>query len=777
MGRPKSGPVRLPVGTSADAERARSLARIAFESIWERDLRSGDFSWVTGLGMFGYRDDEVADEYSFWQERVHPDDRRRVLETITAMLSRDSSVSSSEFRFRRRDGSWAFVTARATIERDPQGRPIRALCAMMDASHARDLLDAKRTLLASQRVGQMRAWEEDLTTGMVTLDLAAEEPVRVPREEAWKVIDPEDFPRAMALRKRLIESGGSFETEYRAVQPDGSKRVILVRGELRRDAAGRAERLIGVSLDVTDRVGNEAEVRANQRLLQQVLDTLPVGVVLVDRRGDAILSNPASVGIWGKMIVSGPERRRESKGFWHATGGRIAAEEWASVRTLKTGETRLRELIDIETFDGVHKTIENSTAPVRDADGRITGAVVVNEDVTGRVRAQEELARRGRQQEAIAQLSLSALRGGTLQPLFEEASSLVARTLGVEYGGVAEWIPERQQMEFRAGAGPWDDAIIRSVPLPTTPGYMAWFYMRSQTPVVIEDLARETRFAPCELLVAHGVKSGIAVRIGSNEHRFGVLEACSKENRTFTEDEVNFVWSVANVLATTIEQRRGAAELREKREEMQALSRKLIEAHEAERRSIARELHDDFGQVLTAIKLNLMTHERDQAESVALVDGAIARMRDLAQDLRPPLLDELGLEASLRWFVEREARRAGLQLELRLEAPAVRPSAEVETTCFRVVQESITNVIRHAQARRVEVELRAEGRELILTVRDDGKGFDVAAAHRRAVRGGSQGLLGMQERAALVGGTLQVESAPGSGTVVRARLPLAGAGP
>src|SRR5207248_6027647 len=122
--------------------------------------------------------------------------------------------------------------------------------------------------------------------------------------------------------------------------------------------------------------------------------------------------------------------------------------------------------------------------------------------------------------------------------------------------------------------------------------------------------------------------------------------------------------SMANVLASAIERKRVAGELERKREQLQALSRKLIEAQEAERRSVARELHDDLGQVLTAIKLNLERRERDQAESVALVDGAIARMRDLAQDLRPPLLDELGLESSLRWYVEREARRAGLEFDL-----------------------------------------------------------------------------------------------------------------
>jgi PAS domain S-box-containing protein len=211
--------------------------------------------------------------------------------------------------------------------------------------------------------------------------------------------------------------------------------------------------------------------------------------------------------------------------------------------------------------------------------------------------------------------------------------------------------------------------------------------------------------------------------------------------------------------------------LEQKREQLQALSHKLIEAQEAERRAIARELHDDFGQVLTAIKLNLERRAGDPAESIALVDGAIARMSDLAQDLRPPLLDELGLEASLRWYVEREARRAGLEFAFALSPLANRPAPAVETTCFRVAQEALTNIVRHARAHRVAIELGGgTDSTLVLAVQDDGRGFDVAAARKRAT---SQGLLGMQERVSLVGGEFRIESGP-VGTIVRARLPLDG---
>lgn len=879
----------------SEAERDRLLARVVFEAIWERDLRTGAFSWVAGLDMFGYRHGEAVDDFSWWRDRIHPDDRESVLASLEETLAGDAASWAREYRFRRRDDRWAWIAGRGVVERDQDGLAVRAAFAMMDVSRMKEmetslrlfaeqlparigaagrdltilwdmgagfpeagkfagksvadifagspdlermlavtrkvlagescklevelasrtaevqlepfrdhseqivgvvgvaldvteralaekrLRETQRMLLEAQRIGQVRAWEEDLASGMLTWDLAAMagpsgRRAQIPPEEAWKSVHPQDGRRLIELRKRTLETGNPFETEYRTLTADGSERIMLLRGELIRDAAGRPERLLGTTLDITEHKRAEQALRKSQLLLRLVLDTLPVGVAVLDTGGDILLANAASAQIWGGTIRSGKERWGRSAGVWRDSGRQIGPGEWPSERALSQGQTRLNELIDIETYDGKHKTIQNSTAPIRDEGGAIVGAVVVNEEVTERTRAGEELARQTRQQAAIAQISLSALAGDEVQPVLEEAVKLVAQTLRVDHCMVLEALPDQSGLVFRAGEGPWKEELRRGATLEVAPGFMNWFSLQARTPVVVDDLVEETRFFPYEVLLEHGVKSGINVPIHGRERPFGVLGAHSTTPRRFTEDEVNFVWSVANVLATSIEQKRTAAELAEQREQLQSLSRKLIRAQEAERRAVARELHDDFGQVLTAIKLNLQKREGDTEDSIALVDGAIARVRELAQDLRPPLLDDLGLESSLRSYVEREASRAGLEIALDLASLAARPSAEVEITCFRVAQEALTNVIRHAQARRVEVRLRPEGNELLLEVRDDGTGFDVAKGRKRALGGASQGLLNMQERVALAGGALQIESAAGRGTTVSARLPLTGGG-
>lgn len=225
------------------------------------------------------------------------------------------------------------------------------------------------------------------------------------------------------------------------------------------------------------------------------------------------------------------------------------------------------------------------------------------------------------------------------------------------------------------------------------------------------------------------------------------------------------------LLETIFEREEVEFTLRQQRGQLVALSRRLIEAQEAERRAIARELHDDFGQVLTALRLNLQNNGADRAESIELLDQASGRIRDLVLDLRPAILDDLGLVPALRWYATREAERAGLELQLNVAELEARPAPAVEISCFRLVQEALTNVVRHGQARRLTLTLTAAPDGVRLTVCDDGRGFDLAQARREAAAGKSLGLIGMQERVSLAGGELEIETAPGRGTILRARFP------
>jgi len=219
-------------------------------------------------------------------------------------------------------------------------------------------------------------------------------------------------------------------------------------------------------------------------------------------------------------------------------------------------------------------------------------------------------------------------------------------------------------------------------------------------------------------------------------------------------------------------------EARTAQERLEALSRRLLSAQEEERRRLAVELHDELGQVLTAVKIELESLTRNSgpaatpplSTAIASVDLALRRVRDLALDLRPSVLDDLGLPPALRWYADRFARDTGLEVHVAVDAVPGLPQA-VATACFRVAQEALTNVVRHAGARSVGLTLCLGSDTLDLRVKDDGTGFDVAAARRCASLGGSIGLLGMEERVSHLGGRFDVRSS-GDGTEVSARFPF-----
>jgi PAS domain S-box-containing protein len=216
---------------------------------------------------------------------------------------------------------------------------------------------------------------------------------------------------------------------------------------------------------------------------------------------------------------------------------------------------------------------------------------------------------------------------------------------------------------------------------------------------------------------------------------------------------------------------------------LQMFSRQLIEAQEDERRRIARELHDQIGQILTAVKMNLHSVQRlcegPEAgsyvkDNIEAVDQALRLVRDLSVDLRPPILDDLGLTTALRWYVDRYTKRTGLSVDVLIDLPDEneRFSRELETACFRIAQEALTNVVRHAEATQVIVRLTRDADALLLTVKDDGIGFDVERLRTRAPRVATLGLISMQERAHAAGGTIELDSAPANGTEIRFSLPL-----
>ena len=214
--------------------------------------------------------------------------------------------------------------------------------------------------------------------------------------------------------------------------------------------------------------------------------------------------------------------------------------------------------------------------------------------------------------------------------------------------------------------------------------------------------------------------------------------------------------------------------------QLQTLSRRILNAQETERRRVALELHDDLGQALTAVKINLMSppsvEGREptvmEAENICIVEDALQQVRRIALALRPSMLDDLGLQAALTWLVQSATANRDLVVDLQCQMASDRIAPEIETACFRIVQEALTNIRRHARAKRVEIVLQTDADSLELTVKDDGIGFDLTKRASRQGEGFSLGLLGIRERAINVGGDINIETSPGQGCTVRMRCAL-----
>ena len=215
--------------------------------------------------------------------------------------------------------------------------------------------------------------------------------------------------------------------------------------------------------------------------------------------------------------------------------------------------------------------------------------------------------------------------------------------------------------------------------------------------------------------------------------------------------------------------------VRERTLKLQALSARLMSAQEEERRHIARELHDETGQALTLIRMQLAElagadagRRREVAECMGHVDRAIVHIRGLSQRLRPTMLDDLGLGDALEWVVEQQARGAGWRAQVHVPRQDERLPEEIETACYRICQEALTNAARHARATEVHVRLLVAPTRLELAVEDNGIGFDLARYRSPEERQKHFGLVSMAERASLAGGELVVDTSPGHGTRIRA---------
>jgi signal transduction histidine kinase len=387
-----------------------------------------------------------------------------------------------------------------------------------------------------------------------------------------------------------------------------------------------------------------------------------------------------------------------------------------------------------------------------------------------------------RRAEALAQATMSLTSTLDLGLLLDNVLAAAVRAIpAAEKGGILISDEDTGRLRVDAVLG-YHDPRIRQGALIQQRGYAAWV-ARQGRPLLISDAQAKPFAYQGEIEEIRTIRSAIVAPLSYHSRLIGSL-TLENSSRTgaFTDDDLRLLVAFADQAAVAVENARLYAKGKRQRELIRALAMRLSEAEEAQRQQIAQDLHDEVGQSLAVLGINLTILESQLGEqaqadvearlkdSAALVKHTTQRIRNLMAELRPPILDDYGLLAVLRWYAEHFTMRTGLTVMVLGKEFTPRLPRNAEISLFRIAQEALTNVVKHSQADQVQVTLDYSNKLVCMAISDNGVGFDTTQLASPNTSSG-WGLLTMRERAEALGGRCHVESTPQSGTKVWVEVP------
>jgi signal transduction histidine kinase len=304
--------------------------------------------------------------------------------------------------------------------------------------------------------------------------------------------------------------------------------------------------------------------------------------------------------------------------------------------------------------------------------------------------------------------------------------------------------------------------------------------------ILLEDISSDPRVAHGDLISAEGLKAFICVPLRAKDKVLGVLHVASRMPRRFTINDMQLLYAIGDQLGIAIEHARLYERLRMARERYRRLARQTLVAEEEERRRLARELHDETSQALSGLALQLQalvdmaeisgSQDEEFKSRLKKVQSLVVQVHSeisrLIANLRPALLDTLGLIPAIRRYAENSLSPLGIDVSVEIKGVERKLPSEVESGLFRWIQGAIGNIAQHSKAKNAAVDLEYREDELLLCVNDDGQGFDVSKITNIEESGRGRGVFSMKERVGLLGGVCSIESQPGQGTTVWARVPV-----
>lgn len=719
--------------SEAKLKQAQQLANIGY---WERDLVADRITWsketgrIVGLESFG-----GVPNQALLREFIHPDDWPHHQQVLNEALQ-GTRLFDVEVRIVRPDGNIRFVHIRDEIVRDESGKPIRMFGAVQDVTERRRAEEAVRRSeehlrLVIDTIPTM-AWTSQpdgvvdfinqrwLDYAGLTLDQYLKDPMGT--------VHPDDVTGVVENWGTALMAGEPYGDEMRLRRADGEYRWFLVRSEPLRDKQGNIVKWYGSSIDIEDRKRAELEARTLINAIPDQIWSGPpdgtndyvnarwrseTGLTMEDVRGDG----------W-QTLVHPDDRERVLKAWQYSVQTGMPYEQ----------EERHR------TADGTYRWYLNRGVPLRDDEGRIIRWYGTNTDIEDRKQAEEKL---------------------------KHSEFQLAQAQRLAHIGSWDW-------DLHTNGVTWSDEL---------------YHIFGLQPGTIRVAGEVDRFIhPDDLDLGWDiVKRAIASKEPYDYYhrilRPDGTERIARSRGSILSDKRGEPIKIFGATQDVTELKQAEAKLKETSEQLRALSASVQTARDQESKRIAREIHDELGGALTSWKWDLeeirdemyktldasqVVTVRNKIEGmIKLTETTLDTVRRLASELRPAAL-ELGLVQGLEWQALQFENRTGIPVQLVCALEKADLDNGQATAVFRILQEALTNIQRHAQATHVTITCWEESDRFVLTIKDNGRGITESEKSGRQ----SLGLLGMRERAHLTGGEINIETAEGEGTKITVQVPI-----